>query len=378
MMLVRRALLAGAACLAMTAAAHAQTAKPQLGPWGFDIAGMDTSVKPGDDFFMYAGGKYQKALVIPPDKPGWSLRLAAAQQTETDIHNILEAAAAKSGDASSLEGKAGAFYASFMDEARIEALGAKPLEPALAAIRGAATREALARLQGSSVRSFHGSLFNVFVSVDTKQVDRYAIYLGQGGLGLPERDYYLKPEFAAERAAYQAYVATLLRLEGWPDPETRAADILALETRIAEASWPIAERRDADKTYNAMSVDELSALAPGFAWREYLAGAGLESAPRVVVGEKSAFPKLAAIYAETPVATLQAWAAFQAADNAAPYLSKAFDNAWFELRGKTLNGQAVQTARWKRAVRTVSGGNGQSFDRIDLFGNMAWGVGELY
>ncbi|HEX8232406.1 MAG TPA: M13 family metallopeptidase [Caulobacteraceae bacterium] len=367
-----------AVAFSLTCPALAQPAKAQLGPWGFDLGGMDPSVKPGDDFFMYAGGRYQRALKIPADRPGWSLRLAAAQQTESDIHDILEQAAAKDGQSPGVEAKVGAFYASFMDEARIEALGAKPLEPTLQAIRAASSRDELARLMGSGNKTFYGSLFNLNVNVDVKQVDRYAAYISQGGLGLPDRDYYLKPEFADARAKYQAYIATILKLEGWPDAQARAAEVMALETKIAEASWPLAERRDPDKTYNAMTVAELEALAPGFAWRPYLAGGDLAGAQRVVIGEKSAFPKLAAVYAATPLDTLKAWAAFQAGDNAAPYLSKAFDDAWFELHGRTLNGLQEQAPRWKRAVRAVSGGNGQNFERVDVFGNMGWAVGELY
>src|SRR5262249_49856851 len=161
------------------------------------------------------------------------------------------------------------------------------------------------------------------------------------------RDYYLKPDFAAQKAKYQSYVAQLLRLAGWKDPDARAADVVAFETKIADASWTKEQQRDPIATYNPMSVSELEKLAPGFAWKEFLAAANLGKVSRVIVAEKTAFPKLSSVYAGTPIETLQAWQAFHVADNAAPYLSKPFADAYFEMHDKTLAGQQQQKARWK-------------------------------
>ncbi len=153
---------------------------------------------------------------------------------------------------------------------------------------------------------------------------------------------------------------------------------MAFESKIAEASWTKTEQRDPIATYNPASVAELKTLAPGFAWEPFLAQAGLAKLDRVIVAEQSAFPKIAAVFAETPLEILQAWQAFNVADHAAPYLSKPFADAFFELRQKTLSGQAEPPARWKRGVHAVSGGDYGAGDRYDRFGNLGWAVGQLY
>jgi len=164
----------------------------------------------------------------------------------------------------------------------------------------------------------------------------------------------------------------------WPDADKRAAEVIDFETKIADASWTKTQQRDPIATYNAMTIPELETLAPKFAWRKFLAEAGLPKVERVVVGEKTAFPKIAEIFDTTPLETLQAWQAFNMADHAAPYLSKAFVDALFEMRNKTLSGQAEQKVRWKRGVQAVSGGDYGAGDRYDRFGNLGWAVGQLY
>ena len=233
-------------------------------------------------------------------------------------------------------------------------------------------------MMGRQNSDFEGGIFGIFIDVDLKDPSRYAVYLSQSGIGLPDRDYYLKPDFAAQKGKYQAYVAKLLHLLDWPDADKRAGEIVNFETRLAEASWTKAQQRDPIATYNPMSIAELEALAPNFAWRPFLAQAGLDKIDHVIVAEKSAFPKLASVFAETPIETLQAWQAFNIADHAAPYLSKAFADALFEMRNKTLSGQAEQQVRWKRGVHAVSGGDYGAGDRYDRFGNLGWAVGQLY
>ena len=369
----------GAAAAVALLAGVSQAAEPpalKYGDWGLDLAGRDTSVKPGDDFFRYANGAWLDRNAIPADKPGVSLRLKMTDLAEARVHAILEEAARSGAAPTTTEGKVGAFYTAFMDEARVEALGVRAIAPELDAVRAAKSREALGGLMGRSVRDFDSAFFGVFLDVDVKDTSRYAVYLGQAGLGLPDRDYYLQPQFAEKKAAYQAYVERLLDLAGWPD--AKAAAIVALETRIAEASWTRAEQRQPEKTYNAMTVAELERFAPGFPWRAYLADARLGGVKRVVVAEKSAFPKIAAIFAATPVDVLQAWQAFHVTDNSAAYLSKPFVDAHFDFRLKTLTGQAEQRVRWKRAVSAVAGGDYLAGDPLDRFGNLGWAVGELY
>ena len=361
-----------AALLAATAALAAD--KPLYGTWGFDSAGMDKATKPGDDFFRYANGAWLDKTAIPADKPAVSFRLQMTDRAEGRIHDLLEAA--KDKPPTDLEGKVGRFYRSFMDETRVEAAGAKPLDPLLSDVRNPNTRQTQAALMGRANADLDASLFNVFIDIDLKDPSHYAVYVSQGGLGLPDRDYYLKPDFAAAKAKYEAYVAELLKLEGWPGDQAKA--VVDFESRIADASWSKAEQRDPVKVYNPMSVGELATLAPGFDWKGFLSGADLSKVDRVVVAEKSAFPKLTAIYAATPIETIQAWQAFHIADNAAPYLSKPFADAWFEMHDKTLSGQQQQKLRWKRAVLAVSGGDFGVGDRFGTFGTLGFGVGQLY
>jgi putative endopeptidase len=371
------AVLAG---LSLGAAAYAATASgnPQYGAWGFDLTAMDRSVKPGDDFNRYASGAWLARTEIPADKPIASLRYLMSDLTEARLHELLDKAAAGAPtEPATLDGKVGAFYKAFMDEGRIDALGAKPIAAELIAIKTANDRADLADLMGRNNSDFYGSIFAIGSDVDLKNVSRYAIYVGQSGLGLPDRDYYLKPSFAAQKAAYLAYVAKVLTLIGWPEPDASAAQVVAFETKIAEASWSKAEQRDIEKVYNPETPTELAALTPGFAWDRFLGGAGLGGASRVIVNEKSAFPKIAAVYQSTPLQVLKAWQAFTVTDNVAFYLSKPFANARFAFRDKTLSGQPEEAVRWKRAIRAVGGGDCGT-DRVDCFGNMGFGVGEVY
>ena len=354
-------------------------AKPQYGAAGFDAAGEDSKTKPGDDFFRFANGAWVDHTEIPADKSVYSLRAAISDLTEQRLHELMEAEAFRAKVVpTTIEGKVGAFYKSFMDDAAIEQLGFKPLARELAAIRAARDRDQIAALMGRNNTDFYGTLYGLGTDIDLKDPKRYAVYVFQAGLGLPDRDYYLEPDFAKQRSAYETYATTVLRLLGWPDPARAAHEILVFEDSVAAASWTKVRQRDPDATYNPMTIAELERFAPGFAWRKFLLGAGLGRMERVIVSEKSAFPKLAAIFAGTPLPTLQAWLAFTCADNAAPYLSTPFVNAGYEMRNRTLSGQQEMAVRWKRGVRAVSGGDFGTGDRFDRFGNLGWAVGQLY
>jgi len=336
---------------------------PRMGAWGFDLAGRDPAVRPQDDFYGYANGSYVAKLQIPPDRSRFGAFDLLSDLSQARMRAVLEKAAAD-GSATGQTAQIGALYRSFMDEAKVDALGARPLAADLAAIRAAKTRSDLARLMGQSQHAFGGAFFNAQVYDDAKDPQRYAVYLIQGGLGLPDRDYYLEPRFAEQKAKYQAYVAQMLTLAGWPEAEASAKAIVAVETEIAKVSWTRAERRDDDKTYNPVETAKLAEFAPGFDWNAYLDGAQLGSATRVVVAENTAFPKIAAIFAATPVETLRAWAAFGLADNAAPYLARPFDQAHYEFRDKILSGTPQQRPRWKRGVVLVDGQIGEALGKV--------------
>jgi putative endopeptidase len=348
------AIAAAFACLALAA--------PIYGDWGFDAPGMDTSVPPGDDFFKYANGGWDTRTTIPDDRSGYGVDAVLSDAAEAHLRGILEADPA-TGPGAADSRKIHAAYVAFMNEKRIEALGAAPIASDLAAIRAARDASDLAALMGQGNTGFQASIFRVGIGSDEKDPAHYAVRVGQSGLGLPDRDYYLTPAFAAKKAAYQAYMAKMLSLGGWADPEASAAAVVDYETRIADASWTRAERRDPDKTYNPMSPAELQAAAPGFNWAPFLKAAGLADARRVVVAESTAVPKIAAIYGETPLPTLRAWAAFHVIDGAAPYLSSPFGATRFDFRNRLLQGQKVERERWKRAVEFVDRGMGEALGR---------------
>jgi putative endopeptidase len=336
---------------------------PRMGPWGFDMAGRDTAVSPAHDFFEYANGTYLNKLEIPADRSRYGAFDALQELSQQRMQAVAEKAA-KNSAASGDEAKVGAFYHSFMDEAAVNAAGAKPMAADLAAIKAVKTKAELARLMGGTMRKFGGSFFGAYVHDDAKDPDRYTAYLFQGGLSLPDRDYYLEDRFKTQKAAYEAYVAKMLGLAGWAKPADYAKAIVAMETEIAKVSWTRAERRDDDKTYNPFEIDKLQAYAPGFDWKAFLDGAHLSQANRVIVSENTAFPKIAEVYAKTPLDVLQAWSAFTLADQAAPYLSKQFEEAHFDFRSKTLSGTPVQQPRWKRAVNATDSSLGEALGKL--------------
>jgi len=336
---------------------------PRMGPWGFDLSGRDLSVSPGANFSAYAGGLYMKSLVIPADRSSYGSFDSLRELSVNRMHAVIEAAA-KDASATGDTQKIGALYRSFMDESRVDALGAKPLAADLAAIRAARTKTDIARLMGVAQTGFGGAVFGLGIGDDLKDPMHYAVYSAQGGLSLPNRDYYLEPQFAPQRAKYEAYVAQILTLAGWVRPAENARAIVAMETEIAKASWTLAERRDHDKTYNPIKPADLPNFAPGFPWKAFLEGAGLGKVDRVIVSEKTAFPKIAAIFAKTPLETLKAYQAFTLADQAAPYLSKDFDQAQYAFREKTLSGQLEQRPRWKRGVTLVDSEIGEVLGKL--------------
>ncbi|WP_404713103.1 M13 family metallopeptidase [Sphingomonas sp. MMS24-J13] len=353
-----------------------QAAQPIYPPSGFDLTAIDPAVKPGDDFFLHANGAYLARTKIPADQTLATRRYEMSVRTEAHLHEALEDAAKDApAEPTDTKGKVGAFYAAFMDEAAIEAAGAKPIAPEIDAIRAAPDRAVLAGLMGQY--GLYPSPFAYYIDSDQKKPGAYAAYLGQKDLGLPDRDYYLTPDFEAQRTAYRNYAARLLDLIGWRDADRAADDILAFETKLAEASWSKTQQRDPTTQYNPMSPDELAAYAPGFDWAPFLAGAGLDKKPTLIVTTNTALPKLAAIVASAPIETLKAWMAFRTADLAAPYMAKAFADAHFDLHGHTLQGQAEQQARWKRAILATGGGDCGA-DPASCFGTLDWATGELY
>ncbi|OYW30103.1 MAG: peptidase M13 [Caulobacter sp. 12-67-6] len=332
---------------------------PRYGAWGFDTSGIDSSVKPGDDFYKWANGAWDARTEIPSDRTRYGNFDKLSELSEARTKAIIEAAAANTA-ATGDTAKVGAAYRAFMAEAAIEALDAKPIAPWLAQVKAVKTKDDFTALMGKSSVTPFTSLLGIGIQTDAKNPKAYAVYAGSGGLSLPNRDYYLEARFAAQKAAYQVYVEKILTMAGWDKPAANAKAIVDFETKLAEVTWTRAELRDRDKTYNPATLAELQAMTPGYDWNRYLAGSELPKVDRFIVTTNTTFPKYAKIYAETPLDTLKAWQAFKVADGAAPMLSKRFVDASFEFRNKTLSGQPEQRPRWKRGVAQVNGMLGEA------------------
>jgi len=354
----------------------------RLGKWGIDTAGMQPEVRPGEDFFAYVNGNWARTTQIPADRSSYGGFAILRDLSEARLRKLVESYpqgdTASGGDAP----KIAALYRGFMDEAAVESLGAKPLQPLLAAIGDARDKAAIAALRGRRNGTFGGSFFAPSVSDDQKDPDRYTLYLSQSGLGLGDRQLYLEEKFAPQRERYVAYLEQMLTLAGSKNAKKQAADVMAMETRIAEAHWTRAESRDRDKTYNPVPMAEMAAYAPGFAWADYFRAAGVEQSPRVVLRKNVALAAEIAdgwlpiffapgrfaetygsAFASTDLDTLKAWLVFHTTDDAAPLLSKAFVDAEFEFRSKFLNGQPQPRERWKRGVALAEGAMGEAIGR---------------
>ncbi len=350
-----------------TIAETSNTATPakgeRMGPWGFDLSGRDLTTPPGQDFFKWANGAWEQRTEIPADRTRYGNFDALRALSEDRVRDILEPTTlrkSKDRDAAKLA----AAWASFMDEASIEKLDAKPLMPLLAAVRATKTHVDMTRLMGQANAGAYRSLFSLGIGDDAKQPDRYTVYLGTGGMGLPDRDYYLEPKFLGKKVAYEAYVKHLLSMVDWPDAANAAAAVVALETRVAQASWSRAERRDRDRTYNPLAVSDLPNFAPGLDWQDLLNQAGLQDTRKLVLTTNTAVTQVAAIYQETPLATLQAWQAFHGVDGMAHLLSQRFAQAKFQFRSANLAGQPQEKPRWKRSVEFVNSTVGESVGRL--------------
>ncbi|WP_297514580.1 M13 family metallopeptidase [uncultured Caulobacter sp.] len=326
---------------------------PKYGTWGFDISGMDTTVKPGDDFYKFANGAWDARTVIPSDRARYGNFDKLAELSEARTKAIIEGAAADK-TATGEKAKIGAAYRAFMDEATIEKLDAKPIQPWLDGVKKVKTKDEFTALMGKAATTPYSTIMGVNIGADAKNPKAYAVYASTGGTSLPDRDYYIDAKFADKKAAYLAYVEKMLTLGGWEKPAESAKAVVEFETQLAQASWSRIERRDRDKTYNPATLAELQALTPGYDWNRYLVGTELPKVDRIIVTTNTSFPKYARIYADTPIETLKAWQAFKIIDGAAPMLSKRFADANFEFRSKTLAGQPEQRPRWKRGVGVVN------------------------
>ncbi|MCU6452668.1 M13 family metallopeptidase [Sphingomonas sp. A2-49] len=342
---------------AMAGIVHAQTAttppaaraagKPELGSYGFDTAGMDRSVAPGDDFYGYANGTWAKTTAIPADRPSFGAFDVLADRSRDRTRGILEAASRTSGS------KIGTAYATYLDTATIEKKGLAPIKPWLGEIRRA-TRADYPALIARAARQGVGTPFGTGVGQDAKNPEVYIVGVRQSGLGLPDRDYYLEAKNAKEKAGYEAHVAAMFTLAGEADAAARAKALVDFETRIAQVSWSRIDSRDASKTYNKTSVADLMRQAPGFDFATYLKALGTP-VDTLNVSQPSAITGIAALIAAAPIGVLQDQLLIRSLDTYADVLPAAFDREQFAFYGTMLSGTPEQEERWKRAVAFTSG-----------------------
>jgi putative endopeptidase len=363
LLLVSTAALAGTAVC--TAVAAGGSAAPQFGSFGIDLAAQDKSVKPGDDFYRYVNGRWLATEKIPADQSSWGPLEVLEEQAELDVKAIIAASAAAHAAAGTNEQKIGDFYGAFLDREKIDRLGLTPARLGLDAIAALKTHEQVAAMIADPRFPLDGPIA-YGITLDQKNPDRYIVSIGQSGLSLPDREYYLKadPQFAEIRAKFLVHVEKMLALAGHTEAKREAKQILELETQIAKLHWEVAKRRDRDLTYNPMSVDSLEKDAAAYPWAAAFRSSGFSGLKDVVATEWSAVPALAKLFTDTPVASWKVYLDYQFLTSEASVLPKAFDVENFDFYGRVLEGQPQQRERWKRAVQATNSALGEAVGKI--------------
>jgi len=369
-------LAAFAAALALAGAASAQPAASLTNdhPKGIDLAGMDRAVKPGDDFFAFANGGWMARTQIPPDRSSWGTSGELVELTTARVQDLIRTAATAAPGTEAR--KIGDYYSSYLDEAKIESLGLKPLRPTLARIAAIKDKKGLASEFGRELRADVDALnstnfdtphlFGLWVEQDLNDPHRYAPYLLQGGLGMPDRDYYLSksPHMVAVRAAYKAHIAKVLGLAHIPDAQAKAQRIFDLETKIAEVHAARAESEDVLKANNPWARADFAKKAPGLDWTAYFAAAGLSQRPQFIVWHPKATTGEAALVASQPLAVWKDYLTYEQLNDYSNVLPKAFADERFAFYGTTLSGTPQQLARWKRAVNATNNALGEAVGKL--------------
>ncbi len=351
-------------------AADNAPAKPAGAPVsGIDTQFIDTSVRPQDDFFTYLNGKWLKETEIPSDKASWGTFMKLRDDTTPQIKSIIEAAQAdKSAKLGSETQKIGDLYASYMDEARREALGTKPLNSELQKIRTLKDKKGLPTLVAHLSKIGVSTPYGIYVSQDMRKSTEHVVYISQSGLGMPDRDYYLKQDdakLAEVRAKYLTHVEKTLALAGEKDAAAQAKAIVDFETELAKVQWTRVENRDPVKRYNKMSVAELGKLAPGYDWKAALGASGIgNKVDTIIVNQPSYFQGLNEVLAKTELSTLKSYFEWQLLREFSPLLSKAFVDQSFSFYGTALSGVAEQAPLWKRGVGTVESALGEAVGKL--------------
>jgi putative endopeptidase len=358
------------AALLLCPAANAAEARPAIGSFGVDLANRDTSVKPGDDFDRFANGKWEDAYQLKDYESDYGSFDMLNDESEIAVREIIDELAKRTDLApGSDEQKIRDYYASYMDQAARDAAGITPLEPLLDSIDAIDSQAKLTSAFGRVDVEGTNAPVGVGLGVDRKDPNRYLVGMGVGGLGLPDKDYYLNPDprFVAIRKAYVEHIAKMLGFTGaGADATARAEAVLALETELARPQWDRAERRNRDKTYNVSSYADFKKAYPGFDWDALVTAQELALPADINVTTPSAVAPILKVIADTPLATWRDYLRFHAVRNHAGLLSKEIDEASFAFTGTVLQGQTAQKEPWKRAIATIADtdGLGEAIGRI--------------
>ncbi len=350
-------LSAGVALLAVAGPAFAQK-KAQYGAFGIDLTTKSATVKPGDDFWTYANGGWDARTEIAADRTSAGYGVKLTDEAEVNVRSILDDMAKNPAKYGAKGKQLGDFYASWMDEAGIEARGTASLKPYMDRINAANDKGAIQVLFASVGYS---APVGIGIIPDLADPTHYTAAAGQGGLGMP-RDYYLLQgeKYDAFRKAYRAYIQHILELASVPDASAKADGIFALETALAKVQWSPAESRDIAKLNDPETLAGLQAKAPDWDWALMLKTSGLDSSPKILMTNNTALTAMGKIFTDTPVQAWKDYLAFHFVSDHAQFLPKVFDNARFDFYSKTLSGVPAQRDRWKRGVQLVNGALGES------------------
>ena len=342
---------------------------------GIERDAMDTSTAPGDDFWTYANGAWAKAHPIPADRSSYGVDAVLTEETKKRTVDLIQAAAQNAKPRSDAQ-KVGDYYASFMDESGIESKGLTPLQPMFAKIAAIGDRTALARYLGEGLRAdidvlnathlYTDNLFGLWVSPSFQDPTRYSPFLLQGGLGMPDREYYLSDADAMKKArtAYLAYVTAILRLAGIADAEAKASRIMALETKIAQSHASRSDSGDIQKGNNLWARADFAAKAPGLDWNAYFAAAGLDKQKTFIVWQPGAVKGCSALVASESIDDWKDYLTFRVIDHYSNFLPKALSDEHFAFYETALQGTPEQRARWKRAVDATNDALGQVVGKL--------------
>ncbi|WOI53772.1 M13 family metallopeptidase [Parvularcula sp. LCG005] len=349
--------------VAETQVETAQNTSPELGTFGIELDDMNTTVDPGDDFFRYVNGKWLDTFEMPDEFSNYGAFTVLFERSEERVKAIIGEAAEADAPDGSIEQKIGDYYNAFLDTDTINAKGLEPIQAELDTYDGLQTLDDVAHVMARPDLDAAGP-FRAYVDVDNKNPDQYTVYISQSGLGMPNRDFYLAPEFADKREAYMDFLSRMLEIAGVDAFAEKAEEVFALEKRMAEVHWEPAKRRNADLTYNLYTLDELSDYAPQLPWADMLEELKLGGQSEFVVRENDAIQNLASIFADTEVETWRNYLKVHALRSNASVLPDEVDQASFDFYGKALSGTPVQRERWKRGVSAVNGALGEAVGHV--------------